>query len=165
MKKFFFVLVFSFLTFFAFSDNWTLGVMEFSFKQTQTRSESASKAASVLPQLIIDQFSNEELRTIPATEILDRKLNELQTARLSLFLQLSKEYKSRDSLVLTTTKPKTLQKSIKEEMEKIRDIEIKIDENLAEVKKVRDEAAPKIEREKAISEGRKVDDKEKCGIM
>ena len=159
MKKFFFVLVFSFLAFFAFSDNWTLGVMEFSFKQTQARSESASKAASVLPQLIIDQFSNEELRTIPATEILDRKLNELQTARLSLFLQLSKEYKSRDSLVLTTTKPKTLQKSIKEEMEKIRDIEIKIDENLAEVKKVRDEAAPKIEREKAISEGRKVDDK------
>lgn len=159
MKKFFFVLVFSFLAFFAFSDNWTLGVMEFSFKQTQSRSESSSKAAAVLPQLIIDQFSNEELRTIPTVESLSRKLNELQTARLSLFLQLSKEYKSRDSLVLTTTKPKELQKAIKLQMEKIRAIETKIDENLREAQKAKDEAYPKIERERRIAEGKQNEEK------
>mgnify|MGYP006916040821 FL=1 len=151
-------LIFSLL---AFADNWTLGVMEFSFKQTQSRSESATKAAQVLPQLIIEQFSSEEVRTIPAQESLDRKLKDLQTARLSLFLQLSKEYKTRDSLVLTTTKPKALQKAIKEEMKKIREIEMQIDENLEEVKRVQDDARPKIEREKMISEGKKIDDEKK----
>ena len=117
MKKF---LCFCFLifSFFAYADNWTLGVMEFSFKQTQKRGESSSKAASVLPQLIIEQFSSEEVRTIPAQESLDRTLKELQTARLSLFLQLSKEYKTRDSLVLTTTNSKKLQKALQEEMER-----------------------------------------------
>ena len=155
MKKVCFLLFFVFLGFSGFSENWTLGVMEFSFKQTQERSESAEKAAQVLPQLIVEQFSDEEVRTIPATESLDRKLKELQTARLSLFLQLSKEYKTRDSLVLTTTKPRALKKSIKEELKKIRDIEIQIDQNLEEVQKAKDEARPKIERENAISNGEK----------
>lgn len=160
MKKF---LCFCFLifSFFAYADNWTLGVMEFSFKQTQKRGESSSKAASVLPQLIIEQFSSEEVRTIPAQESLDRTLKELQTARLSLFLQLSKEYKTRDSLVLTTTNSKKLQKALQEEMEKIRDIEIKIDENLEEVKKAKDEARSKIDREKMISDGEKKESEKK----
>lgn len=162
MKKFFFILAFiSLFSLSAFSDNWTLGVMEFSFKQTQTRSESSSKAASVLPQLIIEHFSSDEVRSIPERESLDRKLKELQTARLSLFLQLSKEYKARDALVLTTVKPKALEKAIKAEMEKIREIEKKIDENLEEVKKAKDKAQPKIEREIALSEGKKVDDSQK----
>ena len=135
MKKSFFALIFTFLFSSLFADNWTLGVMEFSFKQTQSRAESSTKAASVLPQLIIEQFGNDSIRTIPETESLDRKLKELQTARLSLFLQLSKEYKARDSLVLTTIKPKTLKKKIKEQMKKIEEIEQKIDENLDNARK------------------------------
>ena len=161
MKKFLFALILTFLFLPAFADDWTLGVMEFSFTQTQKRAESSAKAAQVLPQLIIEQFSSENIRRIPATETLDRKLKELQTARLSLFLQLSKECKTRDSLVLTTTKPKKLQKAIKEELEKIREIEIKINQNLEEAQKVRNEARPKIEREKELSEGEKKDDDKK----
>ncbi|MBR1404712.1 MAG: hypothetical protein IJ558_11125 [Treponema sp.] len=161
IKKFVLAFFISFLAFQASPDNWTLGVMEFSFKQTQTRSESSTKAASVLPQLIIEQFSNDDVRTIPAQESLDRKLKELQTARLSLFLQLSKECKARDALVLTTLNPRALQKALKSEQEKIADIERQIDENLEEVKKVKDESAPKIAREKAISEGKQVEDEKK----
>ena len=74
MKKVLFALIFTFLAFCAFSDNWTLGVMEFSFKQIQKRQESSALAAKILPQLIIEQFSNSEMRTIPAAEELDRKL-------------------------------------------------------------------------------------------
>ncbi len=161
MKKFIFALILAFLIFPVFCDNWTLGVMEFSFKQTQKRAESYEKAAQVLPQLIIEQFSNENIRTIPQKELLDRKLKGLQTARLTLFLQLSKEYKTRDSLVLTTIKPKKLEKELKTQMQKIRDIELQIDENLESVKKTIDEFAPKIARDQAIAEGKKVEDEKK----
>ncbi|WP_294427888.1 hypothetical protein [uncultured Treponema sp.] len=165
MKKVLFAFILIFLSLPVFCDNWTLGVMEFSFKQKQKRAESTSKAASVLPQLIIEQFSNENMRTVPQKEQLDRKLKELQTARLSLFLQLSKEYKTRDSLVLTTTNSRKLKKLLEDEMEKIRDIEVKIDENLAEVKKAVDEAAPKIARDEEIAEGKKRDEAKKNAGM
>ena len=149
MKKFLLTLILSCLTFSLFADNWTLGIMEFSFKQKQNRGESTAKAAQVLPQLIVEQFSSENIRTIPQKERLDRRLKELQTERISLFLQLSKEYKARDSLVLSTNSPRKLEKEIKKQMEKIRDIEIKIDDNLDEAKKEIDAAAPKIDHDEA----------------
>ncbi|MBR0100915.1 MAG: hypothetical protein IJP90_14560, partial [Treponema sp.] len=137
IKKLGVLFIINFSLFKAVADNWTLGVMEFSFKQSQIRTQSSEKAAQVLPQLIVEQIANQEVRTIPETERLDRKLNELQTERLSLFLQLSKEYKTRDSLVLTKTSPRSLTKAIREQMKKIREIEIKIDENLENVKKAK----------------------------
>lgn len=149
MKKFLLTLILSCLTFSLFADNWTLGIMEFSFKQKQNRGESTAKAAQVLPQLIVEQFSSENIRTIPQKERLDRRLKELQTERISLFLQLSKEYKTRDSLVLSTNNPRKLEKEIRKQMEKIRDIEIKINDNLDEAKKEIDAAAPKIDHDEA----------------
>ena len=149
MKKFLLTLILSCLAFSLFADNWTLGIMEFSFKQKQNRGESTAKAAQVLPQLIVEQFSSENIRTIPQKERLDRRLKELQTERISLFLQLSKEYKTRDSLVLSTNSPRKLEKEIRKQMEKIRDIEIKINDNLDEAKKEIDAAAPKIDHDEA----------------
>ena len=149
MKKFLLTLILLCLTFSLFADNWTLGIMEFSFKQKQNRGESTAKAAQVLPQLIVEQFSSENIRTIPQKERLDRRLKELQTERISLFLQLSKEYKTRDSLVLSTNSPRKLEKEIRKQMEKIRDIEIKINDNLDEAKKEIDAAAPKIDHDEA----------------
>lgn len=149
MKKFLLTLILSCLTFSLFADNWTLGIMEFSFTQKQNRGESTAKAAQVLPQLIVEQFSSENIRTIPQKERLDRRLKELQTERISLFLQLSKEYKTRDSLVLSTNSPRKLEKEIRKQMEKIRDIEIKINDNLDEAKKEIDAAAPKIDHDEA----------------
>ena len=163
MKKRLWSLIFLIFSLSAFADDWTLGVMEFSFKQKQNRAESSAQAAKVLPQLIVEQFSSENIRTIPQKELLDRKLKDLQTERLSLFLQLSKEYKTRDSLLLTVEKPKALQKAIKKQMEKIRDIEIKIDENLENVQKAIDEAAPKIGHEEAVATDRKNENKKKEG--
>ena len=130
MKKFLLTLILSCLTFSLFG-------------------ESTAKAAQVLPQLIVEQFSSENIRTIPQKERLDRRLKELQTERISLFLQLSKEYKTRDSLVLSTNSPRKLEKEIRKQMEKIRDIEIKINDNLDEAKKEIDAAAPKIDHDEA----------------
>lgn len=109
---------------------WTLAAMEFAFSQSGNKSESPGQAAKVLPSLILERISSGAVRRIPEKEILDRKLKELQTERLSLFLQLSKENQSRDALVLTAENKKKLQKLIKEENEKISGIEDKIRENL-----------------------------------
>lgn len=125
--------------------------MEFTFSQAGNKSESSAQAAKVLPSLILERISSGSIRRIPEKEILDRKLKELQTERLSLFLQLSKENQARDALVLTTDSKKKLQKLIKEENEKISEIEDKIRENLENVDREIQEASRKIE----IEEGRK----------
>ena len=142
MKKFSLTLILTFLAFSVFAENWTLGVMEFSFRQNQKRAESFEKAAQVLPQLIIEQFSGENLRTVPEIEMLDRRLNELQTERLSLFLQLSKEYKERDSLILTSSSPKAFEKSLNIQIKKIQEIEQKIEENLSKTELEKSDVLP-----------------------
>lgn len=113
-----------------FCEDWIIAGKKFSLKQTKNSSDSVRKAAEVLPQLILEQISVGKLRVIPNSEILDRKLNELQTERLSLFLQLSKEVKTRDSLVISKIKPKDLEKAIVEAEKKIAEIQEQINENI-----------------------------------
>ena len=117
------------------SSGWTLAAVEFSFSQMKNRTESSSEAAKVLPQLILERISSGAIRQVPETEILDRKLKDLQTERLALFLQLSKENQARDALVLTTADSKKLRKLIKAEDEKIAEIEKQIKENLENAEK------------------------------
>lgn len=117
------------------SSGWTLAAVEFSFSQMRNRTESSSEAAKVLPQLILERISSGAIRQVPETEILDRKLKDLQTERLALFLQLSKENQARDALVLTTSDSKKLRKLIKAENEKIAEIEKQIKENLENAEK------------------------------
>ncbi len=117
------------------SSGWTLAAVEFNFSQTKNRTESSSEAAKVLPQLILERISSGAIRQVPESEILDRKLKDLQTERLALFLQLSKENQARDALVLTTADNKKLRKLIKAEDEKIAEIEKQIKENLENAEK------------------------------
>lgn len=124
----FFFLLFSFER--GFCNDWVLGGMEFSFKQPKSIPENQRQAASTLSRLILERISSGGVRTLPETENLDRKLKELQTERLSLFLQLSKECQARDSLVLTTLSRYKLNRLIKESDSKISDIQKKIAENL-----------------------------------
>ncbi len=113
-----------------FSDDWVLGAQEFSFEQPGKHAESELKAATVIPQLVLERIAQGNLRTISKNEKLDRRLSALQTERLSLFLQLSKEYKTRDALVLSKKSARELDRALKEEAEKIADLEDKIAENL-----------------------------------
>ncbi len=158
MKKAFSFLVIIANFFFSqvFASDWVLGAVAFSFKQPDARSESSVQAAKVLPQLILEQIASKEVRLIPAGESLDRKLYELQTERLSLFLQLSKEVKSRDSLILQHQNARALKKSIEAAQKTISELESKIDENLQktqqELKNAEEDLRIEKERTDKISE-------------
>ena len=108
-----------------------------------------------MPQLILEQIAENSIRSVSSQEQLDRELYALQTERLSLFLQLSKENKTRDSLVLSKTNPRELKKAIREEEEKISEIEKKIDENLSAVQKTKE----KYSRQIALENGEFFDEK------
>lgn len=95
------------------------------------------KAAEALPQLVLELLSREGERVIPDGELLDRRLAELQKARLALFLQLSKEVRARDSLVVEKRSPGELEKALVEAEKKVAEIQRKIDENLAEAEEER----------------------------
>ncbi len=123
--------------FFAFvpevsADSWVLSAQEFVFEQPDSHSASDMKAAGVIPQLILEQIAQDRTRNVHKDEKLDRALDSLQTERLSLFLQLSKEYKTRDALVLSKKTAREFEKAVREENEKIAEIEEKIDANLRE---------------------------------
>ncbi|MDE6774243.1 MAG: hypothetical protein K2J14_06410, partial [Treponemataceae bacterium] len=91
---------------------WVLAAQPFTLAQKNAPSASAAQFATVLPQLLLEQISLDGTRVLPSQEVLDRQLDALQTERLSLFLQLSKEYQSRAALVRTHDKPKTLAKAL-----------------------------------------------------
>ena len=129
------------------SADWVLAAQKFTFSQRREQSASSLQFATVLPQLILEQIAVDGTRVLPNQEVLDRKLNELQTERLSLFLQLSKEYQSRDALVLNNPKPKKLTKALETSQKKIDELQKKIDENLSQVEEVSAKFQPKINRE------------------
>ena len=151
-----FILVFC-CPFFAFGDDWVLAGQKFTFSQKRVENSSNAKIASVLPQLILEQIAENSIRSVSSQEQLDRELYALQTERLSLFLQLSKENKTRDSLVLAKTTPRELKKAIREEEEKISEIEKKIDENLSAVQKTKE----KYSRQIALENGEIFDEKKR----
>lgn len=140
------------------SADWVLAAQKFTFSQRREQSASSLQFATVLPQLILEQIAVDGTRVLPNQEVLDRKLNELQTERLSLFLQLSKEYQSRDALVLNNPKPKKLTKALETSQKKIDELQKKIDENLSQVEEVSAKFQPKINREEAIARGEKVEE-------
>ena len=139
-------------------NQWVLAAQKYTFPQKNKRSGSVEQFATILPQLILEQISIEGTRVLPSQEVLDRKLDALQTERLSLFLQLSKEYQARDALVVNTAQPKKLEKALEAAQTKINDIQKKIDENLAQTEKEKADFKPKINREEAIARGERVED-------
>ncbi len=139
--------------------NWVLAAQKYSFSQKGKRGLSVEQFASVLPQLILEQIAIEGTRVLPSQEVLDRRLDSLQTERLSLFLQLAKEYQSRDALVVNTLSPKKLTKELEASQKKIDELQKKIDENLEKTEKEKADFAPKIKRETAIARGEKIEEK------
>lgn len=123
----------------AFCDDWILATQPFTFSQSGKISSSAKKASTVLPSLILEQIASKSIRVLPDSEVLDRKLDKFLTERLALFLQLSKENKERDSLVITKTDVEELKKALAEAEKKIAEIEKKIDENIEQEEKALEE--------------------------
>ena len=113
------------------AEDWTLGASAFSV-ESRSASSAEQKAAVDLPRLLLEKIGKDAEHILSGQELLEHELYELQTKRLSLFLQLSREIRLRDSLVLSEKKPNKLKKKLAAEEEKILEIEEKIKANLAE---------------------------------
>ena len=148
LKKIVFIIALIILSqVFLYASDWTLGAAKFSFSQNESHSSSEEDAASILPQLILEQIVSTSSRITTKREMLNRTLDDLLTKRLSLFLQLSNEIKIRDSLVIQEEDKNNLKKKITDEDKKISDIENQIDENLLQVEKAKKETLANIKKE------------------
>ena len=142
---------------------WVLAAEKFTLAQ-KNNAASFESINSTLPSLILEQLSENLERAPRGREKLDRSLYELQKTRLDLFLQLSKEVKARDSILLNDYSPRKLKMKLKESEKKISEIQKKIDENLLDVKNENEKYAFQIEedeeRKKRIEEGLVVEEKQ-----
>ena len=120
--------------------DWVLGSQEFVFRQKGERSSRELKTAKLIPSLILEQTTTHLSHWATVDELLDRDLNSLQTERISLFLQLSKDVQARDSLVLKHNSKSALEKALKEEQKKIQEIQDKIQDNLDRNEKLYEKA-------------------------
>lgn len=123
------------ICFSAFSKDWVLASIEFTSKQKDS-SKLIAGICETLPQKILEELQFLSARDISADEIAQRKLYELRNQRTSLFLQLSAQIKTRDSLAVSVSSEKELAKKIKEQEQKIKNIETQIDENLKKQKDI-----------------------------
>ena len=107
---------------------WILAARKFDLEAA--RSKSAEAAASVIPKLILERISLGITRDVARDEKIARKTDALLTERLDLFLQLSKQIKDRDSLVLKNITTFEFEMALSEQQKKIKEIQDKIDANL-----------------------------------
>lgn len=135
-----------------FAEDWILASKKFDFSQNKKRDVSEDELASLVPQLILEQISEGIVRNTSSKEMMDRTLETYLVERQSLFLQLSKEYKKRDSLVLTIEKENKLRKAIDAQNKLIRETESKLDKNISESERLREEYRRKVEEEKTKHE-------------
>ncbi len=108
--------------------SWILAARKFNVDAG--RSKSADAAVSVIPKLILEHISIGLARNVNRDEKISRKTESLLTERLSLFLELSKEMKTRDSLVLKNSTSLEFEMALSDQQKKIKAVQDKIDENL-----------------------------------
>lgn len=147
MKKFLFcIILFLYLSSNVFAEDWVLAAKRFEFTQSKKRDISEEELSALMPQLILEQISEGLIRKTSGREMMNRSLESYLVERQSLFLQLSKEYKKRDSLVLTTSSKKKLEKAIKKQQAVIKEIEDKIEENLNNTEQIKTEYKDRYEK-------------------
>ena len=139
MNKFF-IFSFIFLVFSnsIFSEEWIIASQKFEINQSKNL--ILDSLCDFFPSAILENLGSSLNREVFPNEKYSRKEYESQTERLSLFLQLSSEYKKRDSLILENYSQKVLNKKIKEENQKIAEIEKKLNENLQKLDELKSES-------------------------
>ncbi len=119
--------------------DWILGAAAFSVEKHAAK--ALQDAAAAIPSLMLEKISGDAAHILSIQEKNDRRLYALQTERLSLFLQLSREIKVRDSLILGNDSQRRLNKKIKAQEKKIAELKDKIQENLIETDKAKAKTA------------------------
>ncbi|MBO4403778.1 MAG: hypothetical protein J5780_00375, partial [Treponema sp.] len=153
-KFFFFFVLLTLFSPFLYSADWVLGGTAFTFTQKETRPSSLEAKGALLPSLILEQISDSSYRMTTDEEMLSRTLSSFSLERQSLFLQLSKEVKTRDSYILSETSQRTLKKKLASQNEKISGLKKQIQENLEKTDRATKEAEERIKKRKEeVSEG------------
>ncbi|MCR5252660.1 MAG: hypothetical protein K6C98_02975 [Treponema sp.] len=139
-----FVILFSLLTFCAathlFGDDtskWVVGAERFKYVSPASEDPAvANGIAEMFPNRILAQLNEDLVHIVYPDEKREQALYDLRKTRLSLFLQLSAEYKKRDSLMLNAYSKRKLASKIKQEEKTIKEIQDKIAANLKEADEV-----------------------------
>lgn len=139
-KKFAQIIFFLIVQGFCFAEtektSWVIGAVEFTYRQDFVQSEYEKAVLSAIPKLILEQLYGTKTRNVPDEEILNRKIHSLVKERLALFLELSKEQKTKDALVIQNLREYQFQKQTAVQEKKIKEITQKIDDNLANQEKL-----------------------------
>lgn len=126
-----------------FCENWVLAAKKFSLSERKAPSASEENLGEVFPQLMLEKVVEGLSREPTYQELFDRRLDALLLERQSLFLQLSREVKARDSVVLSAQSEKKIKKGVEAQEKKIAEIKKRIDCNLETSKKLHDELEEK----------------------
>lgn len=133
------VLVFTFLwasfsPLFSEDEKWVIAAQKFIYARGQTKNAVTSNIEETIPINILEKISRSLERNIMPNERFERENYKLRTERQSLYLQLSSEYKKRDSLVLNNYSDMRMKSELKAEEKKIKQIQEKLEKNIAEQK-------------------------------
>lgn len=133
------VLVFTFLwtsfsPLFGEDGKWVIAAQKFIYARGQTKNAVTSNIEETIPINILEKISRSLERNIMPNERFERENYKLRTERQSLYLQLSSEYKKRDSLVLNNYSDMRMKSELKAAEKKIKQIQEKLEKNIAEQK-------------------------------
>ncbi len=117
------VLVFTFLwasfsPLFSEDEKWVIAAQKFIYARGQTKNAVTSNIEETIPINILEKISRSLERNIMPNERFERENYKLRTERQSLYLQLSSEYKKRDSLVLNNYSDMRMKSELKAEEKK-----------------------------------------------
>ena len=124
----------SFLPLFGEDGKWVIAAQKFIYARGQTKNAVTSNIEETIPINILEKISRSLERNIMPNERFERENYKLCTERQSLYLQLSSEYKKRDSLVLNNYSDMRMKSELKAEEKKIKQIQEKLEKNIAEQK-------------------------------
>ena len=124
----------SFLPLFGEDGKWVIAAQKFIYARGQTKNAVTSNIEETIPINILEKISRSLERNIMPNERFERENYKLRTERQSLYLQLSSEYKKRDSLVLNNYSDMRIKSELKAAEKKIKQIQEKLEKNIAEQK-------------------------------
>lgn len=163
MNKFIFLnfIFLIFFNFFCFCDDWIIAAQ--SFEINDNKDSVKNSLCDFFSSAILENLGSSLNRNVVPDEKYARAEYDYQNEILSLFLQISSEYKKRDALILQNYSERELKKNLKSENEKISELEQKLEEKLEERDKAKLEAEKNMqlvqegnyEQEDFSSEGKK----------
>lgn len=115
--------------------NWVIAAQKFTYSKGQIDNSVTNATASTIPADILEKLNKTLVRNVYPDEKLERARYKSRLERQSLYLQLTAEYKKRDSLLLNNYSDSKLKAAIAEEEKKINEIKNKIDANIHALQK------------------------------